>query len=74
MSLTVVMGRRRYKRIACGQDDMYRVMCNVERMTEPHDRLKAARERAGYTDATSAAKAFAGTPQRTARMRMARAG
>ncbi|MGE7415865.1 LexA family transcriptional regulator [Methylobacterium tarhaniae] len=27
-------------------------------MTEPHDRLKAARERAGYADATSAAKAF----------------
>lgn len=41
---------------------MYRVMCNVKRMTEPHDRLKAARERAGYADATSAAKAFAWNP------------
>lgn len=58
ISETVIMGWHDTKRIATSQDETYRMVCDADRMNEQAERLKLARERAGFIDATSAARAF----------------
>lgn len=52
------MGRHDTLRIAHGQDETYRPICNVSEMEEPFERLQKARAKAGYESATDAARAF----------------
>lgn len=58
MSSTVIMGSNSTFRTVTRQGETYSTFCYPLLMDDPHERLQAARARAGFDEATDAARAF----------------